>query len=359
MRLSTILAIHDTSPILYSESSKLQCSAMRILLLAVCFFSLCFLLIYNSSERENEPNAPGGTLIILETPTGTICGTLLEPEHMTKPVPVVLLLAGSGPTDRDGNQLPRLHIDNHRLIAEALQEHGIASVRFDKRGVAASVAAGRTESELRFEHYVDDAVRWIDLLSQNDKFSKIIVLGHSEGSLIGMLACIQSEKADGFISLAGPGRPIDEILREQMARQPQSVRDAFFPILDELKQGKTVENVPAALLPLARPSVQPYMISWMKYDPRAEIQKLAIPVLIVQGTTDIQVSVADAENLAEANPKAKKVIIRNMDHTLKVNSTTWAIFQQRSYVDPRRPLHAELVPAIVEFIVGMPDTHGL
>ena len=329
---------------------------MRLLLLLALF--LCIFVLFTSLQEETtrESSAHGGTPIQLETPTGTLYGTLLEPEQMTEQVPVVLFLAGSGPTDRNGNQLPRLHTDTYRLLAEALQENGIASVRFDKRGVAASAAAGVAESELRFEHYVDDAVLWIDFLSH--KYSKVIVLGHSEGSLIGMLACIKSGciklgGADGFISLAGAGRPIDVIIREQMSRQPQSARDALFPILDELKQGRTVENVPAGLLPLVRPSVQPYMISWMQYDPRTEIQRLTIPILIVQGTTDIQVSVVDAENLAEANPKAKKVIVQNMDHALKTNSTTWTLFQQRSYTNPRRPLHEDLVSTIVEFIVGI------
>ena len=292
----------------------------------------------------------GGTPIQLETPTGTLYGTRLKPEQVTKPVPVVLFLAGSGPTDRNGNQRPSLHTDAYRLLAEALQQSGIASVRFDKRGVGASTAAGTEESKLRFEHFVDDAVLWIDLLSQENKYSKIIVLGHSEGSLIGMLACIQSKKADGFISLCGAGRPVDELIREQTKGQPQFVKDSLFPILDELKKGNTVEKVPEALLSLVRPSVQPYMISWMKYDPQTEIKKLTLPVLIVQGTTDIQISIADADKLSVANPQAKKIILKNMNHTLKKNVTTIALLQQPCYTDPKYPIHEDLVPCLMEFI---------
>ena len=302
-----------------------------------------------------DEQAHGGTPIQLETPTGIIYGTLLEPEQMSETVPVVLFLAGSGPTDRNGNNPMGLRTDSYRLLAEALQEYGIASIRFDKRGIGASAAAGTDESKLRFEHFVDDAVLWIDLLSQKNKYSKIIVLGHSEGSLVGMLACIKSEKSDGFISLAGAGRPIDEIIREQVSGQLQLlfVRNRLFSILDELKQGRTVNNVPASLLSLVRPSVQPYMISWMKYDPRTEIQKLTIPILIVQGTTDIQVSVVDAKSLSEANPRGKKVIIEGMDHLLKTNSVTWSLFRQGSDTDPKRPLHGELMPRITEFIAGI------
>ena len=300
----------------------------------------------------DEP-AHGGTPIQLQTPTGTLYGTLLEPEKATKPVPIVLFLSGSGPTDRNGNQLPTLHTDAFRLLAEALQQNGVASVRFDKRGVGASAEAGRDESKLRFEHYVDDAVLWIGLLSQEKKYSKIIVLGHSEGSLIGMLACIPSKNVDGFISLCGAGRPIDEVIREQMKGQPPSVKDSLFPILDELKKGKTVEKVPEVLLSLVRPSVQPYVISQMRYDPQKEIKKLTLPVLIVQGTTDIQVLVNDADKLSEANPQAKKVVVKNMNHTLKKSETTIALLQQPCYTDPKYPIHEDLVPSLTEFIAAV------
>ena len=322
----------------------------RLPLLLVLAVALYALLSKQLPPKQNmqaavDEQAHGGTPIQLETPTGTLYGTLLEPEQATEPMPVVLILAGSGPTDRNGNNTLRLHTDSYRMLAEALQQNGIASVRFDKRGIGASATAGKNESELRFEHYVEDAVLWLELLSQKEKYSKIIVLGHSEGSFIGMLACIQSERADGFISLCGTGRTVGELLREQMSRQPQSIRDAFFPILDEWEKGNTVENVLTELLSLARPSVQPYWISCLKYDPRFEIKKLTMPILIVQGTTDIQVSVTDAENLSAANPDAKKVIISGMDHVLKSNTT-----QLRTYTNPRYPLHKDLIPSITQFI---------
>jgi pimeloyl-ACP methyl ester carboxylesterase len=297
-----------------------------------------------------DERAHGGIPIQLETPTGTIYGTLLESEHVVKP-PVVLFLAGSGPTDRNGNNTSGLRTNAYRLLAEALQKSGVASVRFDKRGIAASAQAGIEESELRVEHYVDDALRWIDRLTQDDKYSKIIILGHSEGSLVGMIACTKTDKADGFISLCGAGSPIDEVLREQIGRQSPSVRNALFPILDELKQGTTVEKIPAELSSLVRPSLQPYLISWMKYNPQTEIKKLTIPVLIIQGGADIQISVADAEKLSEANPNAKKIIIKNMDHVLKQSNTTFSPLQQLSvYTNPNLPLHNDLTPHITKFI---------
>jgi len=307
----------------------------------------------DATLEKTAEQSHGGTPIQIATPTGTIFGTLLEPEQTTEPMPVVLILAGSGPTDRNCNQLPAIHTNAYRMLGEALQQNGIVSVRFDKRGIGASAAAVTEESLLHLDHYVDDAVLWLDRLSQEDKYSKIIVLGHSEGALIGMLACLQSEKAAGFISLCGAGRPLDELLREQMERLPRAIQEAFFPILDEWKQGRTVDNVPAELLSLARPSVQHYWISSIKYDPRSEIKKLAIPTLILQGTTDIQVSLTDAEELSQANPNAKKVIIKNMNHVLKTSTTTVRLIQLLNYADPTSPLHEELVPHIVSFIADI------
>ena len=296
-----------------------------------------------------------GMPISLETPTGTLFGSLVEPEQIaTQAVPVLLIVAGSGPTDRNGNNNQGLLCNSYLLLAKALQENGIASVRYDKRGVGASVeAAGTDEAKWRFEDLVDDVRRWIDLLSKEAKYSKIIIAGHSEGSLMGMIACSQSGQAGGLISLCGAGRPIDEVALEQLLRQSKSVHDSMRSIFDELKQGKTVDNVPQVLQGLARPSVQPYMISWLKYDPRVEIKKLSIPVMIVQGTTDIQISLVDADNLAEANPQAQKTIIKNMDHTLKNNPARNTLLPLATYTDPRFPLHEELMSGIVQFILGI------
>ncbi|MCL2117062.1 MAG: lysophospholipase [Planctomycetaceae bacterium] len=295
-----------------------------------------------------------GTPIRLETPAGTIYGSLVEPEQaQTEAVPMILIVAGSGPTDRNGNQSPALVCNTYVMLAQALQQHGVASMRYDKRGVGASAKAGADESQLHFEDYIDDVCLWLDILSREKRYSKIIVAGHSEGSLIGMTACARSGYASGFISLCGAGRSIDEVILEQLKRQSRSLHDSMVSILNELKQGKTVENVPPELTALVRPSLQPYMISWLKYDPRDEIKKLTIPAMIVQGTTDIQISLADADFLAEANPKAQKMIIKNMDHLLKTNSTTLRLLQLMNYTHPNIPLHEELVPGIIHFIFGM------
>ena len=284
--------------------------------------------------------------ILLATGNGIISGSLLVPQSH-KNMPVALIISGSGPTDRNGNNMMMTN-NALLLLAHGLAENGIASLRYDKRGVGESKEAIVQESNLRFNTYVEDALAWVKLLSTDKRFGNIVIIGHSEGSLIGMI--VAREKAvSKFISLAGAGRPAIEILREQLGNQPPIVMEKAEPILQKLEQGETVNDVPVGLYALFRPSVQPYLISWFKLDPRIEIAKLNKPVLIVQGTTDIQVSLIDADNLAKANPKAQKVVIDGMNHILKPAEND----RQNNiatYNQPDLPLAAGLINKMVSFI---------
>jgi fermentation-respiration switch protein FrsA (DUF1100 family) len=158
------------------------------------------------------------------------------------------------------------------------------------------------------------------------------------------------EKADGFVSIAGAGRSADKILKEQLSKQPGNIKDLTFPIIDSLVNGKTVQNVPAVLFSLFRPSVQPYIISWFHYDPQIEIAKLQIPVLIVQGTNDIQVSTEDASLLAKANEHAHLVLVENMNHIFKTIDGD-RVKNIGSYTNPTLPISEKLISSIVEFIM--------
>jgi pimeloyl-ACP methyl ester carboxylesterase len=287
--------------------------------------------------------------VVLHTPTGDIYGTLTLPDS-TSPVPVVLIISGSGPTDRDGNQ-PSMKNNSLKMLSNALFQHGIAMLRFDKRAIAASRAAIEKEEDLRFENYVDDVRLWIDMLGKDSRFSGVIVAGHSEGSLIGMLASQGNAKVKSFISIAGPAIPADEMLIEQMKNQPQQIQDIVTPILASLKQGEQVADVPEILYSIFRPSVQPYLISLIKYNPQTEIRKLTVPVLVIQGTTDIQVNAGHADLLSSASLDARKVIIENMSHVLKDCTSTNQLEQVMGvYTNPDLPINTELVKSIVEFI---------
>ncbi len=300
-----------------------------LLFLVIPFFSL-------SQEEE----------VTLKTKTGDIKGSLLVPSNSEK-ASVVLIISGSGPTDRNGNN-PNMTNNSLMMLANELKKNGIASLRFDKRGIGESTSSGIRESDLRFENYVNDVKGWVDLLKESNKFSKIIVLGHSEGSLIGMIASLKAE-VEKFISVAGPGNSAGDIIREQLKAQPAFVLNQSLPIIEKLENGEIEENVPEMLYALFRPSVQPYMISWFKYDPQIEIAKLNKPVLIVQGTTDIQVSVLDADKLASANNKAQKQIIEGMNHILK-ESDLDRLKNIQTYSMPDLPLKNPLIEIIVKFI---------
>ncbi len=276
--------------------------------------------------------------------------SLLLPQEMSKTVPVLLLLSGSGPTDRNGNS-PMLPGKNNSLqmLAEGLSRNGIASLRYDKRGVGESANAMTSEADLRFETYVDDAVAWCEQLRNDKRFSVVIIAGHSEGSLIGMLAAKRCNAA-GFISIAGAGRAAADILRTQLAgKLPPELAAQSDAILKNLESGKTTDNPPAALAALYRSSVQPYLISWFRYDPAKSIAALTVPVLIVQGTTDLQVSVDDAKRLAAANPKAKLLLIEGMNHVLKEVPPDREK-QMASYSDPSLLLAPDFLPGLVEFV---------
>jgi alpha/beta superfamily hydrolase len=287
-------------------------------------------------------------VIVLKTENGVIEGTLTIPDAKL-PVPVALIIAGSGPTDRNGNN-PMMTNNSLKMLSAELAKNGIASLRYDKRGIAASQKAGMKEADLRFEMYINDAIDWVQLLKKNEKINQIVVIGHSEGSLIGMVAS-QNENVGKFVSIAGAGQSAGKIIREQLKAQPLFVLEQSSPILDELEKGNTVENVPQMLFSLFRPSVQPYMISWFKYDPQIEIAKLQKQILIVQGTTDIQVSVEDAKRLQAAKPSSKMVVVEGMNHIFK-NADADRMKNFETYTQPELPVNTELIKAISSFIMA-------
>lgn len=288
----------------------------------------------------------------LETPTGKLFGTLLLPKTST-PYPVVLIIAGSGPTDRNGNT-PAIPGSNnaYKYLAEALAARGIASLRYDKRGAGESAGAMPNEADLRFDNYIDDAVLWGRKLRADRRFKKLVVAGHSEGSLVGMVAA-ERLGADAYVSIAGPGTPIQQSIVAQLkGRLPPDLQARMEAIIKSLSEGKTEADVPAPLAAIFRPSVQPYLISWFKYDPAKEIAKLGVPVLIVQGTHDLQISVEDAKLLAQAKPSAKLLLVEGMSHTLK-DAPAEAAGQMPAYSDPSLPVVPVLVGALSDFIKAL------
>lgn len=268
-----------------------------------------------------------------------------------EPSPVVLILAGSGPTDKDGNSALAGKNDSLKMLAEGLANEGIASVRYDKRGIGDNKSLSTKEEDMSIDHYVDDAVQVINTLLANKAYSSVHIIGHSEGSLIGLLAA-QKTNVESFVSIAGTGRPIDEVLLEQLKGQlsPQLLKEST-DILASLKKGELVKNVSPDLQALFRSSVQPYMMSWLKYNPASELAKVNSRVLLVQGTNDLQVTATDAEALKKSKQDAELLYMDGMNHVLK-DAPADRAGNLATYSDPSLPLHKELLPAIQQFIMN-------
>ncbi|MCE1197995.1 MAG: alpha/beta hydrolase [Marinilabiliales bacterium] len=285
--------------------------------------------------------------IVLSTPTGDLQGSLMMPENRL-PAPVVLLISDAGPCDRDGNQ-PNLKNNCLKLLAESLRRNGIASVRYDKRAVGNSTSAIPSKGRLLFSHYVEDARGWVDKLSGDKRFSKIILAGHGEGALIGMLASVNNKAVNGYISIAGLGEPADVYFREQLRSHSQEYQEGCAKIIEKLKSGDTLQKVAPHFKPLFREEVQPYLISWFRHNPQQEIAKLKIPVLLILGTMDAQVKFKDLDLLANACPNAKKELIPDMNHVLKSISTIEKMAQTATLNNPDLPVVPQIIQSIIFF----------
>jgi pimeloyl-ACP methyl ester carboxylesterase len=292
------------------------------------------------------PASSDGASVSLQLSSGTLCGTLQAPEGART---VALLVAGSGPIDREGNSVYGVRTDAYAKLARALSQHGVASLRYDKRGVAASAAAAPSEVDLRPRDGADDVAGWLAQLKADGRFDRAIVIGHSEGSLLAAIA-MERAPADAFISLAGPGRSMVEVFHDQLAQKLRGeALAAADTMLRTLASGKSVNDVPPALAYSFRKSVQPYLMELLRYDGARELSKLRVPTLIAQGTTDALVTVDDARALAAAEPEAEVLVVEGMSHTLKIASLDEAD-QAAALTDPARPLATALVEGIYAFL---------
>lgn len=287
--------------------------------------------------------------VTLSTDTGEIHGTLLVPDNASRTA--VLIIAGSGPTDRNGNSLVTgIATNTYKMLADSLAARGYASLRYDKRGIAASAAAATDESQLTFEAYIDDAAAWAEWLATDERFDRVVLAGHSEGGLIALVAAKRTDKVVAVGTLAGVGESIDATLRRQLGTQPEPYRSECMRIIDELKAGRTVSDPMPELAALFRPSVQPFLISQMRYEPSNEARTLSQPLLVVQGTTDIQINLNDAIKLSTVNPRTRLAIVSEMNHVLKPCASLDPQAQMMTYINDTLPLAPTLVATIADFL---------
>ncbi|MCB0464195.1 MAG: alpha/beta hydrolase, partial [Aequorivita sp.] len=245
--------------------------------------------------------------------TTLIDGTLLVPDSTGK-LPLAIIIGGSGPTDRNGNQ--QMMVNNSlKFLAEGLYDNDIATFRYDKRIVKQMKQRTVNEKNIRFGDFINDAIAVLDYFKKDKRFPKIYIIGHSQGSLVGMVAA--QNGADGFISIGGAGQEIDDVIIDQLAKQAPGLVDNARTSFDDLRANGVAYNYSPGLASIFRKDIQPFIYTWMQYNPKMEIEKLQIPVLIVNGDKDIQVQVAEAEFLKNAKPDAEYKIIENMNHIFK------------------------------------------
>jgi alpha/beta superfamily hydrolase len=302
----------------------------------VLFISLCFssyLLAQESSFTKQDISV-----------NKHIDGTLLSPNNVKKPN-LAIIIAGSGPTDRDGNQ-NFLKNNSLKKLAVNLTNNNIATYRYDKR-IVKQLKSNNLDKNIIFDHFVTDAKSVIDYFKSTKNFNKIYVIGHSQGSLVGMLAA--KDRADGFISLAGAGQSIDQVIIEQVNKTAPNFTEDTKRIFKTLKEGKTTTDYPMALSSIFNIEIQKFMINWMKYNPTEVLSTLNIPVLVINGTKDLQVSENEAKLLKEANKDATLKIIENMNHVL-VTIEGDDLENSKSYAETQRPIAEGLIDTITNFI---------
>lgn len=300
-----------------------------LLMSFVVLFTAAFSIVDQRFGYEKiEVN--GGTLY------GKITGSTKDP--------VVIIIAGSGPTDMDGNSpLVQGRADYFLEMAEKLPGRHVSVFCYDKR-TAGKSAESFNHIEPDFNLLVSDAVAVIRYVKKMG-YEKIVILGHSEGALVGMLAALL-EPVDGYISLGGPGYPIDIILEKQLRTQlPDDALE--FQVIRSLREGMTVPTV-SDDHPLFSLPNQEYVLSWMEHDPSQIIRRLQIPVLIIHGMADLQVGADNFYALQNAAPTGKTLVISDMNHVLKQVKTEDE--NAASYTDPSFPVHGELLEGVIGFV---------
>ncbi len=303
----------------------------KILVLAL----LCFVKTFSQNNTFTSQDIQVNTIID---------GTLLIPNEVSKPN-LAIIIGGSGPTDRNGNQ-SFLNNNSLKKLAEDLTNNNIATFRYDKR-IVKQIRTGKIDLNIMFDDFVTDAISVIDYFKKDKNFNHIFVIGHSQGSLVGMLAA--KDKADGFISISGPGQSIDNIIIEQIGKTYPIFTNDAKRVIDSLRKGIKTNDYPQELATVFNKDIQSFMMNWMQYDPVEEIKKLKMPVLLINGTKDLQVEPKEAELLNEAAPNSTIKLIENMNHVL-VTIDGDNLENSKSYNEPYRKISLQLIEEITNFI---------
>ena len=263
-----------------------------------------------------------------------------------KQQPLVIYIQGSGDPDRNGNQ-PAFNVNSDYInqLGNALAEQNIAFYSFDKRNVTKTNLKFLKQKYL-FSDLATDVTKVIDAFKDDNRFSSITLIGHSQGSLVAMLAL--NSHVDKFVSLAGLSDTVDKAFVRQITNQSNELGDVAKQHIEELKTTGDIKEINPYLVSLFAKANHEFLIDYFKYNPSEEIKKINLPILILNGTKDIQVPIDDAKILHEANPKSKLVLIEDMNHVLKTIEKDED--NLKSYYTPDYPLSLELITLITEFV---------
>jgi len=282
-----------------------------------------------------------------------LAATLTVPRGVTGRVPVAVIVAGSGPTDRNGNSVMGIRPNSYAQLAWRLAERGIATLRYDKRGMPGTQGTFDIRT-MTLEDFAGDARAAAESLARDSRFSRVVLIGHSEGASLALLAARQGAPIAGVVHVSGLGRPLTAVMREQLSRQFDSTTLARYDTaMRHYLQGEQPADVPPQLAMLFVPVNQTFMRSLAAFDAPAAIRAVRQPVLIVQGETDLQATVADAERLHAARPEARLILIPATNHVLKHVADTTLAGQMGTYQNPSVPIVADVVAAIADWILAL------
>ncbi|MEW7280440.1 alpha/beta hydrolase [Aquimarina sp. 2201CG1-2-11] len=271
-------------------------------------------------------------------------GLLVTP-YSDEKVPLVIFVMDAGAINRDGNDRMSKN-DTFKKLTYELAKQGIATYRYDKRLFKID-GLGIKENEISLDHYIQDVVSILDYFNKNGNYKKIVVAGHGQGSLVGMVAA--KDKANGFISIAGNAESVDQVIIEQIAKQAPGLDKSAFIAFKQLKEQGRATGYDPALESIFAYHLQPFMRSWIKYNPTDEIVKLKMPILIIFGGKDIQVDIGQGEKLKEVVPEAQSIFVKNMNHILKEIKGD-RLENHKSYNEPFRKIIPEVITGIANFV---------
>jgi uncharacterized protein len=278
---------------------------------------------------------------------GNIDAVLTMPDGVDRP-PVALLIAGSGSTDHDGNG-PQAKPATLKKLSEQLAARKIATLRYDKRGAGGWKPEFGKPEDFRFKDFVDDAAALVNYLRSSGKFSRLVVIGHSEGGLVAILTA-RKVPVDRLVLLVTAARRQGDLVKAQLERKqiPPDVLDPILKAIDSIMAGQIVDPPPKGLA--IAPSMQPSLASAFVEDPIDPLKSIDRPTLIVGGGHDLQVARLDFMALSAASPLAKTLWLPDMNHVLVDVGDDDDNFA--AYNQPERALDATMVDAVAAFTLA-------